>query len=208
MKNVFIAILAIVSCALVYVCFQSIKNPIDFQAEKESREEAIITRLIDIRKAQAQYKTIKGKHTPSFDELISFLKNENIPFLLKEGVLTDEQLQSGMTEAEAVKKGLIKRDTLWVNAKDTLFGKDANVDDLAKVPFSDAKFKMDTATVFTASDLPIYVFECSVLYDQYLHGMDAQEVANLNHHAEVQEKFAGLRVGDLTMANNSAGNWE
>jgi predicted RNA-binding protein associated with RNAse of E/G family len=67
--------------------------------------------LIDIRKAQIEYKNKYGVHAANFDELSRFLNEDKLPFVRKEGVLTDEQLEKGMTEKEAVKKGLIKRDT-------------------------------------------------------------------------------------------------
>ena len=91
-------------------------TPIEFNEEKDLRENAIKERLIDIRKAQIEYKNKYKGHAANFDELAKFLKDDKLPFLIKEGVLTDEQLEKGMTEKEAVKKGLIKRDTVWVTA--------------------------------------------------------------------------------------------
>ena len=78
------------------------------------------------------------------------MNTDKLPFLIKEGVLTDEQLEKGMTEAEAVKKGLIRRDTMWVLAKDTLLGKNYDVAAMRYVPAVPGEkitFKMDTATL-------------------------------------------------------------
>ena len=128
---------------------------------------------------------------------------------LKEGVLTDEQLEKGMTEQEAVKKGLIRRDTVWVTAVDTLFGKGYDVDDMRYVPTTDKhEFAMDTATLTSGSGYTVKVFQCGVLYDDYLGDMDKQLVYNLKDKAEKMGKYAGLRVGSLTEINNNAGNWE
>ncbi len=193
---------------LVYMCVRSIMNPIEFNEEKEKREKAIIARLIDIRKAQIEYKNIHKVNAANFDELAKFLNEEKIPFLVKEGVLTDEQLESGMTEQEAVKKGIIKRDTSWVLAKDTLFGKDFNANDLRYVPGTQVQFNMDTATLTSGSGYTIKVFEAGVKYDDYLGDLDKQLVFNLKDKAEKTEKYPGLRVGSLTEINNNAGNWE
>lgn len=193
---------------LVYMCYRSIMTPIEFDKEKETREKAIIARLIDIRKAQIEYKNIHKTHAGSFDDLIKFLNEDRLPFLVKEGVLTDEQLEAGMTEQEAVKKGLIKRDTSWVIAKDTLFGAGYNVSDLRNVPGTQVQFFMDTATLTSASGYTIKVFEASVKYNEYLGDLDQQLLFNLNDKAEKQDKFPGLRVGSLTEINNNAGNWE
>ena len=75
-------------------------GPIEFKDERDRRENLIKARLIDIRKAQIEYKNIHKVHAANFDELSKFLKDEKLPFLIKEGVLTDEQLEKGMTEKE------------------------------------------------------------------------------------------------------------
>ncbi|MDR2499136.1 MAG: hypothetical protein LBD28_06820 [Tannerellaceae bacterium] len=199
---------------LAYMCYASLLVPITFKNEKEIREKAIIARLIDIRKAQIEYKNVYKEHTPSFDRLAEFLNNEKLPFILKEGVLTDEQLESGMTEQEAIKKGFITRDTFWVLAKDTLFGPSFNANDLKFVPNvtkSDGtplEFKMDTITLTSPSGYSVKVFEAAVLYDDYLRGLNRQLVVNLDAVAQTLKKYAGLRVGSLEEINNNAGNWE
>ena len=127
-----------------------------------------------------------------------------MPFLIKEGVLTDEQLEKGMTEKEAVKKGLIRRDTIWVTAVDTLFGKGYNVDDLRNVPGANVQFTMDTATLTSGSGYTVKVFQCGVQYDDYLGDLDKQLVYNLKDKAEKMNKYPGLRVGSVEEINNNA----
>jgi hypothetical protein len=185
-------------------------GPIEFDKEREFRESAIQARLIDIRKAQIEYKNVHGVHAANFEELGKFLKEKKLPFLIKEGSLTDEQLEKGMTEKEAVKRGLIRRDTLWVLAKDTLFGVHYNVDSMAIVPVKNvnARFLMDTATIPSSSGYTVKVFECGVKYDIYLRDLDAQLLINLKDKAIKMSRFDGLRVGSVTEINNNAGNWE
>ena len=195
MKVTLKLLLSVAVVLLAYMCYQSIMTPIKFDKEKEIRDDAIIARLIEIRKAQIEYKNVKGTHAKTFDELANFLNTEKLPFLIKEGVLTDEQLEQGMTEQEAVKKGLIRRDTVWVLAKDTILGANYN-------------FKMDTATLTSGSGYQIKVFVCEVPFASYLRDMDAQLTYNLIDKAQKQNKFPGLRVGSLEEINNNAGNWE
>lgn len=190
------------------MCYRSIMGPIEFKDERDRRENLIKARLIDIRKAQIEYKNIHKVHAANFDELSKFLKDEKLPFLIKEGVLTDEQLEKGMTEKEAVKKGLIRRDTIWVTAVDTLFGKGYNVDDLRNVPGANVQFTMDTATLTSGSSYTVKVFQCGVQYDDYLGDLDKQLVYNLKDKAEKMNKYPGLRVGSVEEINNNAGNWE
>ena len=208
MKVTLKILLAVAVVLLAYMCYRSIMGPIEFKDERDRRENLIKARLIDIRKAQIEYKNIHKVHAANFDELSKFLKDEKLPFLIKEGVLTDEQLEKGMTEKEAVKKGLIRRDTVWVTAVDTLFGKGYNVDDLRNVPGANVQFTMDTATLTSGSGYTVKVFQCGVLYDYYLGDLNKQEVYNLKDKASKMGKYAGLRVGSVEEINNNAGNWE
>lgn len=208
MKVTLKILLAVAVVLLAYMCYRSIMGPIEFKDERDRRENLIKARLIDIRKAQIEYKNIHKVHEANFDELSKFLKDEKLPFLIKEGVLTDEQLEKGMTEKEAVKKGLIRRDTVWVTAVDTLFGKGYNVDDLRNVPGANVQFTMDTATLTSGSGYTVKVFQCGVLYDDYLGDLNKQEVYNLKDKASKMGKYAGLRVGSVEEINNNAGNWE
>jgi len=195
---------------LLYMCFRSIMNVQEFNNERELREKAIQTRLIDIRKAQIEYKNLHGFHAGSFEDLVTFLNEEKLPFVIKEGSLTDEQMEKGMTEEKAVKEGLIRRDTTWVLAKDTLFGPGFNPSELAIVPIAggNARFSMDTATISSGSGYSVKVFESGVLYDTYLRDLDRQELINLKDKMQKMGKFLGLRVGSVTEINNNAGNWE
>ena len=208
MKVTLRILLTVAVLLLGYMCYRSIMTPIEFNEEKDLRENAIKERLIDIRKAQIEYKNKYKVHAANFDELAKFLKDDKLPFLIKEGVLTDEQLEKGMTEKEAVKKGLIKRDTVWVTAVDTLFGANYNVTDMRNVPYTNIQFSMDTATLTSGSGYTVKVFQCGVLYDDYLGDLDKQLVFNLKDKAEKTNKYPGLRVGSLEEINNNAGNWE
>lgn len=229
MKVVLKILLAAAVVALAYLCYRSITGPIEFNNEKDARDKAIIARLVDIRKAQIEYKNVYKTHAGSFDDLEKFLKEKKLPVVIKEGVLSDEQLEKGMTEKKAValiekakktgnwkdveKEGLtgFKRDTSWVLAKDTLLGANYDVDNMRfvpAVPGDKVEFHMDTATLKSGSGYEIKVFVCDVPFNSYLRDMDAQLTYNLVDKAQKQGKFAGLRVGSLEEINNNAGNWE
>jgi ribosomal protein L22 len=224
MKTVFNAILAICIVALVYICYASIMGPINFQKEKDVRDAAVQTRLIDIRKAQEQYRNLHNQqYTDNFDSLIHFVKTEKIPFVFKQGELSDAQLESGMTEKKAmdiIKKGDAKaiaeaglqnfrRDTNWIAVVDTLFGQGYNADSLRFVPFGNgAQFEMDTITQVARSGAPFCLLEVKTPYTTYLNGLDKQEIVNLIDEQTQLGRYAGLKIGDLETANNNAGNWE
>ena len=208
MKKVINAILVLCALGLLWVCYSSIMGPINFDKEKELREKDVIASLINIRKAQSEYRTQhQGKYTDNFDSLIDFVKNARIPYIIKEGVLSDEQLEKGLTEAKAeaivrsgdaaaiAANGLagFRRDTIWVNVKDTIFGHNFNADSLRYIPYSGGKQNL---------------FEAKAAYETYLGGLDQQELINLKDVQTKLYKYCGLKVGDIESPNNNAGNWE
>lgn len=195
---------------LGYMSYRSIRGQMEFDEEIETRGAAIQARLIDIRKAQIEYKNINGVYAANFDELKTFLNEKKLPFVKKEGVLSDEQLEQGLTEQEAVKKGLIRRDTTWILAKDTLFGVNYNVDSISIVPVTglNANFTMDTATLQSSAGYSVKVFEAGVLYNTYLADLNRQQLVNLKDKMDKMGRYLGLRVGSVTEINNNAGNWE
>ncbi|MBE6287738.1 MAG: hypothetical protein E7099_06080 [Mediterranea massiliensis] len=228
MKTVFNVILALCALVLVYVCYDSIMKPINFEKQKDLRDKAVIARLIDIRKAQAEYRTLHDQQfTNNFDTLIDFVKNAKLPFVFKQGELTDDQLEAGMTEKKAMriiekakktgnysevkKNGLenFKRDTTWVAVLDTIFPKGFNADSMRYIPFGGgAQFEMATRNDTAKSGAPFCLLEVKAPFDVYLKGLDPQEIANLKDLQRKTFKYEGLKIGDLETANNNAGNWE
>ena len=71
MKTVINLVLAACAVVLVYICYGSIMGPINFDKEKKVREDAIIARLIDIRKAQQEYRTVLLVHILQVSILLS-----------------------------------------------------------------------------------------------------------------------------------------
>ena len=120
-KSVINGLLVVCTLGLVAACFYSIYSDIAFDEEKAAREKIVIARLTDIRNAEEQYKMTFGEYCGTIDSLIDFVKNgKTVDKIIKDGELTDDQLEAGMTEREAVAKGLIKRDTVWMTAAEKL----------------------------------------------------------------------------------------
>lgn len=203
-------------------------GPINFDETKKAREKEIIARLIDIRKAQQEYRTLhQGAYTDNFDSLIDFVKTAKLPFIMKVGTLTDDQLNNGMTEKKAMaiinkakrtnkwdeveKEGLqnFRRDTMWVAVMDTIFAKGFNPDSLPYVPYGNgAKFELAIRKDTTKAGAPLNLFQAQVAYDVYLGDLNHQELVNLKDVQTKLGKYCGLRVGDIEQPNNGAGNWE
>ncbi|WP_462317287.1 hypothetical protein [Marinilabilia sp.] len=209
MKTAIQIILTVAILALGYLCVESIQKPVRFKQAHNERKEKVIERLEGIREAQRAYKSIHQEFTGSFDTLINFIKNDSLSLVRMEGRLTDSMLEEGMTELKALKLGIIQRDTTLVSVKDSLFGKNYIVDSLRYVPFTNnEQFEMDATTIETASGVEVPIFEAKVHNNVYLKGLDKQQIINLNDEDLAYERYPGLKVGSLTEANNSAGNWE
>lgn len=171
-----IALVAVIA-TLGYFIIAGIKKPIDFESEKDKRFEMTINRLKDIRTAQIAFKEYTGSYTPSFDTLAKFIKEGNIRVIRAIGFVPDT-----LTETQALKLGIVSRDTFYVPIKDSLFKHVRyNVDSIAYIPCgSRAKFKMDTASVLTGSGVMVKVFEARVSYWDILAGLDKQLIVNFN----------------------------
>ena len=228
MKKGLNLLLAVTIIGLGYICYRSIMGPIEFAEERSFREKAIIARLIDIRTAQVEYRNItKAGYSDNLDSLIEFVKTAQMPIVLKEGELDDAQLERGLTEKKAMeiiakaqktnnwkeveKEGLknFRRDTSWIALLDTLYPKGYEIDSLVFVPFGNGtKFEVATSVDTTKAGSPQYLFEVRTPYEVYLTGVNDQELKNLISDMKKMGRYCGLKVGDVEMPNNNAGNWE
>lgn len=210
MNNLFKALLIVAAVALAWLSYQSVMTPIEFNETRDFREKQVVARLIDIRTAETEYRNLNGDYTASIDTLINWVKTTNAKIVLKEGVLTDKQLEEGMTEKEAVKKGLIKRDTTYVPMIESLFSKDYPIDSLRYIPFSNGQeFELEKAEIVTGSaGIKVKVMCAKAPFTSYLSDLDKQELINLIETTEKLEKYPGMKFGDIEEANNNAGNWE
>lgn len=198
---------------LGYKCYNSIMIPQRFTEIKSQRYEKIIERLKDIRTAEDAFKGVYGRYTGSFDTLINFIKFDSVKVVRSIGSLTDDQLEAGMTEAEAIKQGLILRDTMKVNALENVFGKDYVIDNLRYVPFTNKKheFSLGASKIITDSGIEVPIFSAWVSNMKIFENVREQyndQLLEENGERERLNKYPGLKVGDLKEANNNVGNWE
>lgn len=205
MKRLIIQIvLAAISAVLIYMVYESIQQPVRYDKTKEIRKQVIVQKLNEIKSLQVEFKKVHGRYTGSFDTLIDFYKTGRIAFVMKIGS------NDTMSEAQALKLKLIRRDTSYINVKDSLF-KDIesfNIDNLAIVPFTGGKvkFEMEAATVEKSSYV-LPVFEVRCYMKDFLKDVDQKELlTNEIRKMKKEEKFAGWKLGSLTEVSVD-GNW-
>lgn len=210
MRTVIQILLFIVAVVLAYFIYKGVQDPIDFEKAREARYEATIERLKQIRQAELAYKDIHGKFTGSWDTLINFVKYDSVRNVRKVGELTDSMIEAGLTEREAVEKGLLIRDTIRESVVESLYGGSFDADKLKEIPVPDttAYFDLGATTIKTGSGIEVPVFEAKAHNNIVLRGLDRQYVINMNEQRRLNEKYPGLKVGSLTETVNNAGNWE
>ena len=115
MKTIIQIGLAIVILVLVYFIYDSIMEPVRFNEEVERREAMVIQRLKDIRQVQIAHRSRYGAFNSDLDSLVAFVKQDSLPVIRAIGSVPDS-----ITETEAVRLGIVQRDTIWVMASDSL----------------------------------------------------------------------------------------
>lgn len=155
-------VLGLLIAVLAFMDYNSIKVPIEFQAEKERRYAHVVQRLKDIRTAQLAHKAIYQRYLGNTDSLVAFVKNDSIPFIKAIGEVPDT-----LTEEEAIRRGLVSRDTNYVSVKDSLFGNTEDrihsflPDSFVIVPFSGGTpFKLE-AGMIERSGVDVAVFQAT-----------------------------------------------
>ena len=229
MKKGINVILGICALGLLYICWRSIKDTENFDATVEARENVVKARLMEIRSAEEAYKAQHdGVYCADWSELIKFVKEGKLPVVMKQGVLTEEQMNKGLTESKAaaivnggdqaaiIANGLqnFKRDTSWVSLQDSLYNYEGFVaDSLRYIPFSEGDtFEIIACPNTTRSGTIIQVMECNAPDSSFLKGMGKagqRLIYNRREEANAKGAYAGLKIGDAgNNWNNNAGNWE
>ena len=70
------------------------------------------------------------------------------------------------------------------------------------------KWKIQTAVMPGSNNKPIPLMECGAKYNEYLHGLNGQEIERITLKATESNKYPGLKIGNIITPNNNAGNWE
>ena len=176
MKKGINIVLGLCAVGLLFICWRSIRDTENFDAEVASRENVVKARLIEIRNAEEAYKAQhNGEYCADWSVLINFVKNGKLPVIMKQGVLTEDQMEKGLTEEKAAiivnsgdqaaiaANGLqnFRRDTIWVSLQDSLYNYEGFVaDSLRYIPFSEGDtFELVACPNTTRSGSSITVME-------------------------------------------------
>lgn len=102
-RTLVICVLSVCAVVMLYFCVTSVTTPIKFENMRAQREVSVIKHLVDLRTAEVEFHHQFGRFTADHDSLLTFLKTAPKKEVMKEGSLTDKQLEAGLTEHKAVK---------------------------------------------------------------------------------------------------------
>jgi len=163
--------------------FYKTYQPIQLKNETDKRYLLVKKRLVDSKNALLLYHSYFGKYTSDWDTLVDFVKAGKIQLIRTTGKLPDT-----ISENEALKLNLIKKDTLWIAAIDSLKLSELP-DSLQFVPFANkAKFNIRLGKYTTTSGIKIDLFEIE--------------------DSKPFDPMKVLKIGSIRQPNGFTGNWE
>ena len=168
-RLIVICALSIAAVVMLYFCVTSVTTPIKFENTKAERDVVVIKHLVDLRTAEVEYHHQKGNFTASYDTLLTFLKTAPKKEVMKEGSLTDKQLEAGLTEHKAVK--------ILNEAKKRALKKNAFEDNDALYAYiwdNDAEVKKNGLSGFRRDTI-----ESNMLQSLYKGEYDEQSIENI-----------------------------
>ena len=211
MKKVILIIVAVAVLALAYVTVQSVLAPVSFDKKQQEIELVLQKQLKKIANYEDAYKSVYDKYADK-DELVNFLNNGRVFYIRAEGDYTSAMRDQGLSEEDAARRGLIRRDTIWVSAKDSLLKDGTDLAKLFSIPGSDSTIQVVAGTIEQEvgdNKVEVPVFQASASYQSYLGrlGNDRLVKEKIEKANSKANAFAGVRVGSLTEVKTN-GNWE
>tara|TARA_B100000927_G_scaffold178283_1_gene143601 strand:+ start:610 stop:1242 length:633 start_codon:yes stop_codon:yes gene_type:complete len=200
-------ILIPVNIILAFFVYNSISSEVEFNKIAKERIAENVQKLKDLRTLQIAYKRENEAFADNFSSLMNFLQNDSTRIVKMEGV--NDTLIDGeeISDELALKLGLIKRDTIYVSAMESIFdenyinSRDNNypfdINSLNIIPFTDKQYNID-ANVIEKGKVSVQVFEISATYKDIFNGLDAEN--------KKYDLNSLLKVGSMTEASLN-GNW-
>jgi len=188
--------------------YNSIMAPIKFKEVKQVRFAKVIDNLKDIRKAEVAYKTVKGKYTDNWNELISFIETGEYTITQrKDSSIVDIDLTKRFGGVE-MRKDIVIIDTIGTaSVKDSIFKNNDRYKTMMNIPGVDGgQFKIKAGSIEKGgTQLP--VFEVSVAKNLLLKDQPAHLVAAENETVSMDGVNGdAIILGAMTEVTTN-GNW-
>ena len=193
---------------LAYFVYNSVDSEVVFNEQAKERISENVQKLKDLRTLQIAFKKEKNVFANDFPTLLGFLMNDSLQIIKSEGETPDSMINGKkLTDIRALELGLLKRDTFYVSAKNSIFDETylntrnenftLDINTISKIPFTDLDYNIEASEI-EKGKVAVQVFEISASYRNVLIGLDAEN-----------KKYALdnlLKVGSMTEASLN-GNW-
>lgn len=194
------------SLLLVYLIYNAIDAPIEFNKVKNERYLKVIERLKDIRNSQIAYKSVNGIYSDNFDSLISFIDSAQFTIVEKRD---SSYMQYDRVYRIDMLREVIVVDTLgFVSVKDSLFKDNEVYKEMAYVPIKGVNEKfIIKADVIDKNGYNVPVFEVRVSKDLILSDQNKDLVTQEKEMISVDGVNGPfLILGSMTDVSTN-GNW-
>jgi type II secretory pathway pseudopilin PulG len=189
MRIVINLVLVLIIAALAYLLIDSIREPIQFQSEREKRESAVEFKLEQIRTAQESFRDITGEFAPTFDTLQQVLRNENFAIVSIVGDIDNDEE--------------ITYDTLFVPAADSISKLGIVLDSLPYIPYTNGERFDIRADTMTYQAILVHVTQVSTTRDKFM-GKFADP--RYKRYDDTYDPTGVIKFGDMSKPS-LAGNW-
>lgn len=193
MRLIINLVLVAVVLGLIYLLVGSIKDPIEFKAEKEKREQVVVNKLMKIRTAQEAYRGITGFFAPNFDTLQEVLTNGKFAIVQVFGDPDDP------TNTEA-----LRYDTVFKPAIDSMKALNIKLDSLRYVPYTNGATFEIKADTMTYQQTLVSVVEVGIRRKEFMGEFADPKYKKYDAGFDPNKP---LKFGNMNKPNVS-GNWE
>lgn len=208
LRNIISIVLTLIIVGMIYFLYSEIMSPVKFKDEYNKRSTEVINKLKDIRTIQETFKSSNGRFCGDIDSLLAFLETGKVNMVRKYGIVPDS-----LTEEQAIKIGIVKRDTLHVNPLQKLIEEkklitaEKEIKNLKYIPYSENEVFEMKAGFIKRGGIMVPVFEACADIMTYTKGLKKQDVINIKAETEERFGYSGWKVGDITQPIID-GNWE
>lgn len=193
MRVVINLVLVAVVAFLLFVLYQSIKEPIAFKQERDLRQDAVVDKLIRIRDAQKAYAGVTGgSYADSFDSLKYVLLNDSFAV---------EQIFE-QTDPDSDEEFV--RVVTMVPARDSIARAGIVLDSLEYVPFTNGQKFTISADTLTYQKTLVDVVEVGVPIKNFMGKYADVKYKKYDNNYDPNKV---LKFGDMNRPTLS-GNWE
>lgn len=197
MRSIINIVLVALILGLGYLLVQSIYEPINFKAIKDSRADAVKKKLETVRTAQQCFMDITGVYAHNFDTLREVLSTDSFKIVKVFGDPDDPTGQS------------VKYETSYANALDSIQKLGINLDDISKVPYGNGKEFDVEAKKIVYQSITVPVVRVRTPYKDfmgsYAHPRYKSYDKFYNPDDPTEDRYY-LSIGDLNRPS-LGGNW-